>query len=103
MLLGSTLVDEEVTLSGYALYNVNSSPAICRDPEGYVVGDVFSVDADTFEKIRSYESGNDGKHEPVKVELDNGLRAMAFVVPESFCTGWKKVPGGDWLTRETST
>lgn len=97
---GATLEKYNVsTANRYALFDRNGSPAMSEMPGCKVVGELYNVPMHLFAKLSKYESDNGGKHEPKEIELSDGSKAIAFLVPRKESAKWDILQSGDWSKR----
>ena len=86
------------TAAGYALYDLGDYPALAKDDEGIVEGEVYLVTAEHLAELDRYE-GYPELYRREAVPLADGSLAEAYVMPVGALSGRRKIPGGAWPPR----
>lgn len=85
-----------VTAHGYSLHIVSGYPALSRSGEGVVYGELYSVSDERLQKLDDFEGVPDEYQREV-IELADGTRAEAYLVPAERVRGAVRIGGGKFF------
>jgi gamma-glutamylcyclotransferase (GGCT)/AIG2-like uncharacterized protein YtfP len=81
-LAGALFCGEAATAPGFVLFRSGPYPVLVRGGQGRVLGEVYAVDAAAIAALDEFE-GCPWLYQRVHIELADGQKAHAYVMPES--------------------
>lgn len=90
---GQLLVEQNLRLEGFAMYDAGWYPFVVPAPQGaFIVGDVFEVERSLLPTLDKYEGEGYVKHFLEKEGL------LLYLKADEEVEGFRKVQEGDWLS-----
>lgn len=95
LLEGSTFLGQRTTQPLFTMVNLGAFPAVLPDGDTPIVGELYEVDADTFDRLDWLE-GYPNFYDRMLVDIEGDTAWMYYIAGES---RGSIVPSGDWNAR----
>ena len=94
-LAGAVFLGATHTAPGYSLYRVGVYPGLARSGHAAVAGELYAVAPAAFRRLDEFE-GCPWLYERGRVQLADGRRAHAYLIPECRRSECDECLGGTW-------
>jgi len=95
LLATAVFVCEARTTPDYTLFALDGHPGMGVGGTTGVIGELYDVDTTTLAALDELE-GYPGWYDRRAVSLENGIHALAYILPARFTTGRAVIADGDW-------
>jgi gamma-glutamylcyclotransferase (GGCT)/AIG2-like uncharacterized protein YtfP len=89
------------TKPNFTLVNLGLFPAMINKGNTSIRGEIYEVDDNTLRTLDSLE-GHPNYYVRGKIQLQNGMEADAYVLPNRWIDSQSKIASGDWFDIETN-
>lgn len=83
------------TSPGHSLYDLGPYPALVVGGEGVVMGELYRLSREDLARLDEFEGCPD-LYQRAEIVLEDGTRAMAYVMSPERVLGLARIPGGDF-------
>lgn len=94
-------LNEIETGEGYALVDCGEYPAMVEEGTGRVLGELVEIPRELLSALDAYE-GAPELFQRTRIRLENGERAVGYVIRESTARRFPRIPSGVWPPRPRS-